>query len=300
MKTKLYTLITCAIFLLINTFTAQSKVLLRLNLEKGATYEMTMVMSNKIDQEMMGQNVKIDQNMEMLLSYLVLEVLPNNNFLVEYSLPKMSMKMKVNGQEMNFDSEDTAEDNPVNQSLKELNLFKMQFELTPKGTVERISGFDEYAEKISGNQLLQQSMQMFTNEGNFESFISQTFNYFPENEVGPGDKWTASFHLPAIMNMETIMNFEVVSIENDRINLNVTSDINMDTPIEQGEMKMNMKMSGSQQGNMVINTGDGWLRDSDLVQKFDMNMKMKNPQSGEDLEIPMQMNSIAKISVIKK
>ena len=97
MKTKLYTLITCAIFLLINTFTAQSKVLLRLNLEKGATYEMTMVMSNKIDQEMMGQNVKIDQNMEMLLSYLVLEVLPNNNFLVEYSLPKMSMKMKVNG-----------------------------------------------------------------------------------------------------------------------------------------------------------------------------------------------------------
>jgi hypothetical protein len=31
-----------------------------------------------------------------------------------------------------------------------------------------------------------------------------------------------------------------------------------------------------------------------------MNMKMKNPQSGEDMEIPMVLNSVAKISAVKK
>jgi len=102
------------------------------------------------------------------------------------------------------------------------------------------------------------------------------------------------------MNMETTLNFEVASMDKHETVLNVVSDVNMDSPVEQSGMKMNMKMKGTQTGTMTIDTRDGWFRTSDLNQKFDMKLKMKNPQSGEDMEIPIVVNSVTKMTVIKK
>lgn len=299
MKTKLIALFVVAIFLVANLAQAQSKVLLRLNLQKGTSYEMTMAMTNNIDQEMMGQKMKIDQKMEMLLTYQVLDLLPNGNFLVEYSMQNMKMDMNVNGQQIIMDSNGDASD-PMNASLKGIVGNKIKIELNKMGQVERVEGLEEYAKKLSENPQLAQSMQMFSDEKNFKSFIGQSFNYFPENEIIKGDKWISTAKLPALMNMEIKMNFEVADIKPEQIDLNVISDINIDTPIEQMGMKMNMKVTGTQNGTMIIDLTDGWLRSSDLTQKFDMKMKMKNPQSGEDMEIPMVMNSVAKITVVKK
>lgn len=300
MKTKLITLFIIAILLVLNAVQAESKVLLRLNLHKGTTYQMTMAMNNNIDQEMMGQKMKIDQKMGMVFSYQVLDVLPNKNFMIEYSIMKVKMNMNINGQEMNFDSEGTDAGNPMNASLGSLVSNKLKIELDPKGQVERVEGLEEYTKKLSENPQMAQSLQMFADENNFKSFIGQTFNYFTENEIAKGDKWTSSFKLPAMMNMETKMNFEVADIKTDQISLNFTSDVNMNSPIEKNGMKMDMKMTGTQNGSMTIDPIDGWLRSSDLTQKFDMKIKMKNPQTGEDMEIPMLMNSVVKTTVIKK
>lgn len=300
MKTKPIALLLISISLLLISFRADSKVLLRLNLEKGTTYEMTMNMTNSIDQEMMGQNMKIDQKTEMGFLFQVLDVLPNKNFQIEYSMSKMKLNMNINGQDVSFDSESTDESNPMNKSLKDLVNIKIKMELTPKGTVENIEGLDQFVKQLAGNQQMAQTMQMFMNDKNFGSFVGQTFSYFPEEEIKEGSKWTSSFALPALMNMETKMNYEAASISKANILLNVTSDINMDMPIEQNGMKIEMKMTGAQNGTMTINPKDGWLRESDLTQKFDMHMKMKNPQSGEDMEIPMLMNSVVKFIVVKK
>lgn len=300
MKTKLIALFIVAIFFVANVVRAESKVLLRLNLQKGTTYEMTMATANNIDQEMMGQKMKLDQKVEMAFTYQVLDVLPSKNFIIEYSVVKITMNMNMNGREMNVDTGSADASNPGNAALKGLIETKVKFELTPKGQVEWAVGLDEYAKKLSANPQMAQSMPMFTDEKNFKSFIGQTFNYFPETEVTKGSKWTSSYKLLSLMNMETTMNFEVADIKTDQVALNITSDVNINAPIEQQGMKMDMKMTGTQTGTAVINPTDGWLRSSDLTQKFDVKMKMKNPQSGEDMEIPMLMNSVAKITVVKK
>lgn len=299
MKTKPIALLFILNSLLLNSFRADSKVLLRLNLEKGTTYEMTMNMTNTIDQEMMGQKMKIDQNIEMVFSYTVLDVLPDKNFLIEYTFQKTKMKMNMSGQEFTMDSEG-ADDNPMNAPLKDLLSLKLKLILNPKGQVVKVEGLEEYAQKLSGNQQMAQAMQMFTDEDNFKSFFAQTFNYFPENEVAVGDQWKSSIKTPALMNTEITLAFEVAAVENKQVYLNVSSVVDMETPIEQMGMKMNVKMSGKQSGKMTINATDGWLTSSDMIQKFDMHMKMKNPQSGEDMEIPMLMNSVVKFIVVKK
>jgi hypothetical protein len=300
MKSKLNALFVIVVLLFANSVQAGSKAMIRLNLQKGATYEMTMVTTSNIDQEMMGQKMKIEQNMEMTFSYHVLDILPNKNFMIEYSIMKIRMNMNMNGREMNFDSSSSDTSNPMNASLSGLVASKLKLEFNPKGQVEQIEGLSEYVKKLIENPQIAQSMLMFTDDKNFKSFIGQTFSYFPENEVAKGDKWTSSFKLPAMMNMETTMNFEVADITSNQIALNVSSDVNSDGPIEQMGMKMNMKMTGTQNGNMVIDPTDGWLRSSDLTQKFDIKMKMKNPQSGEDMEIPIVSNAVTKITVLKK
>jgi len=61
-----------------------------------------------------------------------------------------------------------------------------------------------------------------------------------------------------------------------------------------------VKLTGTQNGNMVLDPTDGWLRSSDLIQKFNMKLKTKNPQSGEDMEIPVISNTVTKITILKK
>lgn len=300
MKTTPIAILLISLSLLVTSFRADSKVLLRLNLEKGTTYEMTLNMTNSIDQEMMGQKMKLDQKTEMGFSFQVLDILPNKNFQIGYSLTKMKLNMNINGQDVSFDTESTDESNPVYKSLKNLVNIRIKMELTPRGIVENIEGLEQFEQQLAGNQQMALSMQMFMNEKNFGSFVGQTFSYFPEEKIEKGTRWTSTFSLPALMNMEIKMNYDVESVSKENIILNVNSDVDMDTPIEQNGMKIEMKMTGTQNGTMTINPVDGWLRESDLNQKFDIHMKMKNPQSGEDMEIPMLMNSIVKFSVVRK
>ncbi len=300
MKSKLLFLPVILMVLIAFSVDAKSKVLLRLNLQKGSVYEMTMSSSSNIDQNMMGQNMKIIQKMDMVYNYRILDVLPNKNWTVDYTVRKIKMDVSMNGQKMVFDSENPDENNQMYEPLKSLKDLKLTFELSSSGKVENVKGLDEYAKKLSGNRMMSQAMEMFASSENFADFISQAFNYFPETEVKTGDKWTSVIKLPGLMNMETTMNYEVAAIEKNDVVLNVTSDVNVDSPVEQGGFKMNVKMTGTQTGTMNIDTEDGWFRSTDLVQKFDVKMKMKNPQSGEDMEIPMKIDAVTKYTVVKK
>ena len=300
MKTTRFTVAFITFLFIFSTLQAKSKVLLRLNLQKGSIYEMDMHVTNNIEQDMLGQNMKIVQGMEMILSYKVTDVLPNKNSLIEYSISRMKMNMDVNGNTVSFDSQSPDESNPMGAILKTINKMKVTFELTPSGKAEQVKGLDEITSQIASNPQMAQALQMFSNDKNFSSFISQTFNYIPENEVKTGDKWTTQFKLPSLMEANTTMNFEVTGITKDSVTLNVVSDVNFEGPVEQNGMKIDMKMTGTQTGTMTVDLNDGWVRSSDLNQKFDMHMKLKNPQTGEDMEIPMKVNSVTKYTVEKK
>ncbi len=298
MNSKLFALLSLIILFSVSSTTFAGK-LLRLNLQKGTTYEMAMTAANQIDQEMMGQKMKIDQKMEMTFSYKVLDVLPEQKFQVEYSFLRMKIDMNMNGQEIKMNSEST-DNNAMDAGLKDLLSLKLIMTLNQMGQVEKVEGLDNYVQKLSGNRQLAQAMQMFTSEDNFKNYFAQTFNYFPEKEVSVGDQWKTSVKVPALMNTVIEMVYAVTTIEKDMVYLDFVSNVDASSQIEQMGMKMDVKMAGKQSGKMVINATDGWLTGSDLIQKFDMNMKMKNPQTGEDMVIPMVINSVVNIAVTKK
>lgn len=299
MKIKLIALFFVTLFLAAQTVKADSKALLRLKLKKGSAYEMTMVSDNKIDQEMNGKPMKILQKIEMVIFYQVLDVLPKNIFEIEYSFQKMKMSMNVNGQQMNMDSDSTSDD-PMSAVLKDLFALKIKVKMNSKGQILEIGGMEEYAQKMSANPQLAQSMKMFVDEKNFKTFVEQTFSYFPEDKVKVGSKWNNSTKIPSLMNLDIAMNYEVANILKDKIILNVTSDVNMESPVEENGMKLYVKIAGTQAGTMAISRSDCFASSSELTMNYDFKMKMKNPQSGEEMEIPMVLHSNITTNIIKK
>lgn len=298
MKTKLIACIIALLFMATQMTDAKSKVLLRLNFQKGDSFKMTMTTDNNIDQQMMGQPMKIVQKMMMGMSYKVVDVLPDKNYVIEYSFDKMKMDMDVNGQKMIIDTEDTT-GNETTIKIKDLTSMQLKFTMNSQGKILSINGIDEYVAKIGNNQQLAQALSMFTNEDNFKASFGQYLGYFPDNEVEVGSKWDTSFIMPALMNMNMMMHFTVDDILDDQIVLGVNSDVNIDNSIDNNGMKMQINVTGTQTGTMKVDLKSGFVGTTDINQKFDMKMKMKNPQTDEDMEIPMIMNAVSKVDIVK-
>lgn len=298
MKTKLIACVIALLLIAVQSVEAKRKVLLRINLEKGAAYQMTITSDNNIDQQMMGQQMKMQQKMEMGSTYKVLDVLPNKNYVIEYSFDKMKMDMDINGQKVSIDSDDTTT-NAVSRNLKEMTSMKIKFTMNSQGKIQSIEGMDEYEKKVGNNQELGQILSMFANSDNFKASFGQYLGYFPDQEVEVGSKWDLPIKMPSMMNMEMNLHYNVSDISDDQIVLGVNSEVNMDSPIKNNGMEIQMKATGTQTGTMKVDLKSGFVSTTDINQKFDMKMKMKNPQTDEDMEIPMIMNAVTKVSVVK-
>lgn len=298
MKIKLMAFIIALLFIAVQAAEAKQKALLRLNLEKGDHYQMTMTSDNIMDQETMGQQVKMEQKMLMSMSYKVLDVLPDKVYVIEYSYDKMKMDMNINGQKMSIDSEDTT-GNVASKNIKDLTSMKLKFTMNSQGKIQSIEGIDDYIKVVSNNAQLKQTLSMFSNEENFKASFGQYLGYFPDKEVEVGSKWDTSYIMPALMNMNMMMHFSVADINKDQIVLDVNSDVNLDNSIDNNGMKMQINITGTQTGTMKVDLKSGFVSTTDINQKFDMKMKMKNPQTDEDMEIPMIMNAVTKVSVVK-
>ncbi|TKG91065.1 hypothetical protein EYV94_21915 [Puteibacter caeruleilacunae] len=288
-------------FATLSSFAAK-KVKIKLDLKEGTTYEYSTIMHNTLNQAIMGQQVNMDQNMIMNFNMAVNQKLDNGNFEVIINYDKLILNMDINGQKINFDTSSESGDPKFNDALKGILAAKFTMEITPEGKPVRVSGFETMSKALKGNPQMQQSLQMLSNEESFKKYMSQTFNYFPQGKVRIGDEWDLAYELPMMMKMNVDMHFKLEKIRRKDVILDVNSKINIapDTQIEQQGMKMNIKLTGDQQGNMVINKKDGMLDSSEMIQDIKMTMITKNPQTNEEIKIPMNIKSDIKMTVTRK
>jgi hypothetical protein len=275
-----------------------AKTSLRLNLQKGSVYEMNMNMSMNMDQQIMGQQIKMDQKMNLQLVYKVADILPTKNYIIEYSVEHVRMDITANGQQMSFDSQSGG--SPTLDKLKAMVGSVLKMEVTPLGKVEKVEGLDTFIQKIGNDKTMAQLLPMLSSDEGVKSFMNQAFGYIPENEVEQGSKWTCNSQLATVINLDLIVNYELASVVGNTLNINVNSTFNAAKQMEQMGAKTDMQIDGTQNGNMTVDATDGWLRSQHLDQNIKMTMKMKNPQSGEEMNIPFEIKLATEAKVVKK
>ncbi len=281
---------------LFTTFTSAKNADIRLKLTKGDVYTINMEMINDIQQVAMGNKMNIKQNMTIDMYMKVTDVLSNGNYKMEQSYGGLKMDMDVNGQKMTMDAND-----PNNEMSKPLAAMKdviISFEVDSKGEVTNITGYEELFEKIGANAQVVNMVKGFANQENMSKF----FSYIPKESVKTGDEYTVNVNMAELMNMEVKTRYKVLDITKTEINLDMNTDIKMDgdQAIEQNGMSMNMKATGTQTGTNLVSLKDGMPISSDITMVMEMEISMKNPQNGEDMVMPMEMNTQVKMNVTKE
>lgn len=295
-KTRILPILTMAFIFF--AFQLSAKTTLRLNLQQGTVYEMNMSMTMNMDQEMMGQKMKMDQKMDMQLNFKVAEVQANKNYLIEYSVGQIKMNITANGQQMTFDSQSGTD--PASEKLKAMIGQTIKMEVTPLGKVEKVEGMEAFIEKMGNDKMMGQMMPMFSSDEGFKSFMGQTFGYIPENEVEQGSKWSCNAQLTSAMNLDMKVDYELTSVAGNELDMSVSSTFSGNKQIEQMGMKMDMQIDGIQIGTMTVDAADGWMQTQSLNQNIKMIMKMKNPQSGEDMSMPIDLKAVVTTKVVKR
>ncbi len=267
-----------------------------LKLKAGDVYTVQMDMINAINQEMMGQKIQMDQKMMMTLDMRVIEKLSGGNYKMEQQYSRIRMNMTAMGQNIDIDTE--GERNEKNDILHKMKEITFGYEVSPKGEISNVTGYEKLVSIMGNNPQAAQMLKGIANEEMVKNF----FQYIPQNKVKVGDVFSSTVKMQAAMGVEVETKYTVEKITKQQMDLNVSSDFSFspDNPMVQNGMSIKMNGSGVQKGDFAVNLKDGMPTISTLTQDMEMNMSFENPQSGEDMTIPMKLKSDVKTSVTKK
>jgi hypothetical protein len=284
MRFKLFHLIFAIIFLNCNWIKAEPKIKFRINLQKGAIYEMCTKNSQTIEYEKNGENRQDIKKSEITALCKVIENIGDSSFVMDYSFVRMKIHIKDLFQEFDLDSDIQDENNKFYEEFKQLPSIKLQ--INSRGGVDNLEGLDELVQKMKPEKKTTQVMKYFLDEKNLKSL---ELNYFPYKEIGIGDKWTNSNKFPEFSDEELTIYFEVVAI--DEKNITLSSNIEIAMEIKQ------IQMTGSSCESMIIDRTDGFVRNTETISKYISKSPMMKDENGK--EIPLNISSVRLTSVKK-
>ena len=290
-----------SLFLMSCFISASAQVKLSFNPASGSKYEYRMEATQSIKQNMMGQEVPMQT--EMNVTYLM-EVKEKTlqEIRVQFIYQGFAFSITSPMMNMKFDSKKPAEnpsemDNMFGKMYSTLIGKPFTVIFAPDGAVKSVTGMSAIIENMLGaisadgqvaKQLSAQMSQQFSDES-MKNMFGQSFNFYPDNAVKVGDSWNKESTMPMNqmkINMKTKNTLKEVSANMATVEVAGTTEMDMGGG-------MAGKVAGTQTGTMVIDTTNGIPVTSDISQY------MKGSIKAEGMEIQMEMVSKTKTTAKK-
>lgn len=202
---------------------------LRLDLDAGTklNYEMKQTQDMTMDMGPLGsQRTQTVSTYD--LTYRVKSVDPAGTASVGVTYDRIRIDVEAPGSSMNFDSAEPGgtTDNPVGETLALLVGHETFVDLTPRGEVVGVQGFDELWEKISnqfgGEQELPsqvvEMMRQTLGEDSMKQMLQSSSVIFPEKAIPAGSSWVGEteFIVPLYGTATTHADYTLVGSEKRR------------------------------------------------------------------------------------
>lgn len=270
---------------------------LKFRLPQGESILYTADMKQTINQTVMGNAMSVQQDVLFGMAYKVVAV-EGDNRTVEVSYDRIKMETNAAGQQIKYDSKDTAGSNPQLAILG--GMIGKPFRMTVSGTgqVTQVTGFDALLNGMTGNPddpyaagMRQQLGEMFSDES-VKQMLSQNTNIYPEKTVKPGDTWnktnTTSMG-PISLEINNTYKLESASDKTAKVSVNatITGKSNANAGGVQG---MTVNMKGQQTGKLEMEIATGMIQKMDLTQDIDGDMAVQG------MKVPMKIKTIASIT----
>jgi hypothetical protein len=283
------------LFALLGLQACQTKTgarLLRLDLEKGKSYEFEVVTDQQ--QQMMDKESEI--NMTARYRMDVIDATDDIQTL-KVTYGRFKMYMKVMGFVLDIDT-DNPPAPPTNENIQANPLGMMgnvfagiknrsfTLQLDREGKVISVQGFEKIMQEmidpldVDDNTKLQirASLSDQFNEENIKDQFVSFFNIFPNKEVKAGDTWEKSWKTSGRMPSSFVTTYTVKDIDGEHINLLTDTKISSD--------KKEMEIKGTQKGPLLVDSRSGLVVNGSLDQDIDAVF--------QDMEIKIKSNASIK------
>ncbi len=259
---------------LMNQAQAQKKITLKYKLHQGETFMSTSNINQDIEMHVQGRVMTLNQIITNVLSTKITAVKPNS-IQTTNSIDAMTMKQTVNGQEFYYDSSDpttyaSGRGKQVGDALNKI------IHKTYGITIDDLGNIINFDLK----NLMGENNKISSNISSGNNFI-----IFPDHKIKTGDSWEANIKPMKGSNMKIHMKYTLKKIAGKKATLDLEGTI---TGNDDNAAQMNI--SGTQNGEAIVDIRNGWTLETNL----DQEVKMEVTQNG--MTIPMNVSS----TILKK
>ncbi len=287
---------------------AGDKIDLKLNLTAGQKFGSKTIVSQKVSQTMNGQAITSAQDITIEVISEVLSVDAENIATVKMTYESFRAKGSVSspGGSFEYDSDNPTADpnNPqaamMSQMFNRMKGVEFVMKLSDKGQIVDVEGFDEMLEKMFSvmedpeqAKAMIDMMKNIMSEDKLKEMNSEMFATFPDGAVGIGDMWDNIISVGgAGMPIDIDTTYMLKERKDGVAVLGVTSKMDMGNEdsklIEVEGMKMNMQLTGTQNGTMKIDEATGWVIGGETTMNFSGSVKiLPSEHMPEGMTIPM-------------
>jgi len=281
------------------TIVPAQQVKLSFNPEKGKKYEYQTEMVQNVKQNVMGQEIPVE--MEMNTKYLmeIKDKTPQETT-VQLTYEEMVYIISSPMMKMGYDSKNPVE-NPSDIDQMFSKMFDQMIDqsivvvIAPDGSVKSVTGMDAIGESMvsaiaaDGQMIAQLGAQMKQqyNDDAMKNMFEQMFKIYPENAVKAGNSWN--------INTSMMVNNMITDLKTKYTLKSVSK--NMATIAVNGEIEMNPGagmegiITGTQTGTMTVDTKKGLPVASNVSQNMTGAIKVQG------MEVQMELITKSKTTI---
>jgi len=251
-----------------------SKILLRFQPETGKKVawfidtEMTMKMTPPGMPQEMNMNMRNGIGLSMQVSGLADKTVTLNN-----NIDSMSMSMSgMPGMDMTYRSTATNSSDPnqtaMAEALQPLLQSKIVAILSELGKVQQLQGIAELNEALgAGGGTAGMSSNPYEN-------LQAFFPVYPAKKISVGSTWIEEVELTNNgMPMNVAYTYTLLEVKDNQAKIGLNAKLDMpSSTFEQQGMTMSIAMKGTQTGEIIVSTRDGFTQSATIRQEFQMDM----------------------------
>lgn len=239
-------------------------------LEKGQKYTLQINNRQNISMNMMGQSMTLNQNAN-ITQFVTVADKTAEGYTLELKYDHIVFKQNAMGMELQFDSKNPDNNNPMVAQLAET--FKKSLENTITAVIDqRGMPLSNNAKEVVGNN-------------NLSGFESGMMVVYPEHSLKAGQSWDIQLKPDPASDFVINSTYKLESVKGNVARISYSGTIT-GTEI----MGANAKVNGTLNGNMEVNTVSGWVIKAGINQTIEMEVE----ESG--MKIPMTISVFTDIT----
>lgn len=248
----------------------------KFNLEQGKGYDYDMIFD--LDTKAGGQVITMTIAGQYSMNITGTE---GNVKLITTAYKSMRMSMKMAGMNIDIDSDKPQQDNGNEDMAKNpIGMMNKVFagivgknfiiKVDEEGKVLEVNGFDKILTDMVDSmgmdenvkQQVAASLKDQFNDQAIKDQFAQVFTIFPNKEIKVGDSWEKSYTTGGKMAARFTTTYTAKEIEGDHVTLTTKTKISSD--------KEDVKVDGTQTGNIIVDSKTGLMTNAEFDQKMDV------------------------------